>query len=145
MFLTFLRTNNNKANQDQTATLIDHVLTSLPGKVSQLGVIDLGLSYHDLIYCTRKASLPKSHKHNELFFSLNEKVLRRNIFEKYKRYCFSKLSDRYLCIWCLLRFYICRSNKFHGPSKTDQSEGQPNSKPWFDDQIMSAIATQDKL
>ena len=59
----------NKANQglDQTATLIDHIFTNSLDKVSQLGVIDRGLSDHDLIYCTRKISLPKSHKHNEIF------------------------------------------------------------------------------
>ena len=52
---------------DQTATLIDDILTNSPDKVSQSGVIDLGLSDHDLIHCTRKTSLPKSHKHNEIF------------------------------------------------------------------------------
>ena len=37
---------------DQTATLIGHILTNSPDKVIQSGVIDLGLSDHDLIYCT---------------------------------------------------------------------------------------------
>ena len=44
---------------DQSATLIDHILTKSPDKVSQSGVIDLGFSDHDLIYCTRKTSLQK--------------------------------------------------------------------------------------
>ena len=52
---------------DQTAALIDHIITNSSDKVSQSGVKDLGLSDHDLIYCTRKTSLPKSHKHNERF------------------------------------------------------------------------------
>ena len=52
---------------DQTATLIDHILTNSPDKVSQSGEIDLGLSDHDLSYCTRKTSLPKSYKHNAIF------------------------------------------------------------------------------
>ena len=54
---------------DQTSTLIDHILTNSPNKVSQSGVIDLGLSDHNLIYYTRKTSLPKSHKHNEILFA----------------------------------------------------------------------------
>ena len=54
---------------DQSATLIDHILTKSPDKVSQSGVIDLGFSDHDLIYCTRKTSLTKSHKHNKIFVS----------------------------------------------------------------------------
>ena len=79
---------------DQTATLIDHILTNSPDKVSQSGVIDLGLSDHDLIYCTRKTSLTKSHKHNEIFVrSLNrysaEKFLeipREIVFPNYLNY-----------------------------------------------------------
>ena len=54
---------------DQTASLVDHILTNSPEKVSQSGIIDLGLSYHDLMYCTRKKSLPKSHKHKEIFLA----------------------------------------------------------------------------
>ena len=54
---------------DQTATLVDHILTNSPDKVSQSGIIDLGLSDHDLMYCTRKKSLPKSHKHKEIFLA----------------------------------------------------------------------------
>ena len=52
---------------NQSATLIDYILTNSPGKVIQSGVIDLGLSDHDLIYGTRKTSLPNFHKHNEIF------------------------------------------------------------------------------
>ena len=79
---------------DQTATLIDHILTNSPDKVSQSGVIDLGLSDHDLIYCTRKTSLPKSHKHNEIFvrslkrYSAEKflEILREIVFPNYLTY-----------------------------------------------------------
>ena len=53
----------------QTATLIYNRLTNSPEKVSQSDVINLGLSDHDLIYCTRKTSLPISHKRNEILFA----------------------------------------------------------------------------
>ena len=46
----------------QTTTIIDYILTNLPDKVSQSRVIDYGLSDHDLIYSTKKISLPKYHK-----------------------------------------------------------------------------------
>ena len=39
-----------------TSTLIDHILASFPARVSQKGVIDVGISDHQLIYCTRKIS-----------------------------------------------------------------------------------------
>ena len=55
------------------------MLTNSPSKFSQSGVIDLRLSDHDLIYCRRKTSLPKSHKHNEIFF----RSLKRYSAEKF--------------------------------------------------------------
>ena len=42
-------------------TLLDHILTNSDEKVSQSGVIDIGLSDHQMIYCTRKIVRPKSN------------------------------------------------------------------------------------
>ena len=35
---------------DRTVTLLDHVLTNSSAKVSQSGLVDQGLSDHDLIF-----------------------------------------------------------------------------------------------
>ena len=43
-----------------TSTLIDHILTSAPSRVSQKGVINVGVSDHQLIFCTRKISRIKT-------------------------------------------------------------------------------------
>ena len=37
-----------------TATIINHILTSYSESVIQKGIIDAGLSDHQLIFCTRK-------------------------------------------------------------------------------------------
>ena len=47
----------------KTATLIDHALTNSSQKASQCGVIELGISDHGLVYCTRKAPSLKPNKH----------------------------------------------------------------------------------
>ena len=39
-----------------SSIILDHILASFPNRVSQLGVIDVGLSDHQIIYCTRKIS-----------------------------------------------------------------------------------------
>ena len=39
-----------------TSTLIDHILASLPSKLSQKGEINVGLPDHRFIFCTRKIS-----------------------------------------------------------------------------------------
>ena len=47
------------------ATVIDHILASYPGRVTQLAIVDVGLCDHQLIFCTRKVSSIKrgTHKH----------------------------------------------------------------------------------
>ena len=39
-----------------TSILIDHILAIFPSRVSQKGVIDVGISDHQLTFCTRKIS-----------------------------------------------------------------------------------------
>ena len=51
-----------------TSSLIDHILTTFPEKVSQQGIIDVGLSDHQSIYCTRKFSHTKVGTHKQITF-----------------------------------------------------------------------------
>ena len=41
---------------EHTKTLIHHILTNCPEKVIQNGVIEIGLSDPELVYCSRKVS-----------------------------------------------------------------------------------------
>ena len=53
-----------------TSTLIDHIVTSVHSRVSQKGVINVGVSDHQLIFCTRKVSRIKTggaHKYLNLY------------------------------------------------------------------------------
>ena len=104
---------------DQTATLIDHTLPDSPDKNSQSGVIDLGLSDHDLIYCTRKTSLPKSHKHNEIFV----RSLKRYSAEKFLEILREIVFPNYLTYACVNDAYsdfiyrLVKAINFIAPSK----------------------------
>ena len=51
----------------KTAILIDHVLTNFSQIVSQCSVIKVGISDHDLIYCTRKTPSLKPDKHKDIY------------------------------------------------------------------------------
>ena len=46
-----------------STSLLDHVLTNSTDRVSQFGVVDTGLSDHQLIYCTRKITRTKTNVH----------------------------------------------------------------------------------
>ena len=49
-----------------SSTIIDHILASFPDRVSQQGVIDVGVSDHQIIYCTRKISRIKRDTHKQI-------------------------------------------------------------------------------
>ena len=49
-----------------SSTLIDHILTNSREKISQSGVIDIGISDHQLIYLTRKLHRFKSNTHKQI-------------------------------------------------------------------------------
>ena len=49
-----------------TSTLLDHIVTNSSEKVSQKGVIEVGISDHQLIYCTRKNKRIMHSMHNQI-------------------------------------------------------------------------------
>ena len=53
---------------DNSKTTIDLILTSDYSNISQSGVIDIGLSDHCMIYCTRKLKRDYIGKHNNVTF-----------------------------------------------------------------------------
>ena len=52
----------------RTFSLIERILTTFPERVSQQEIIDLGLSNHQLIYCTKKFSRTKVGTHKQITF-----------------------------------------------------------------------------
>ena len=49
-----------------SATVIDHILASYPERVTQQGIIDVGLSDHQLVFCTRKIYWIKRGTHRQI-------------------------------------------------------------------------------
>ena len=49
-----------------TSSLLDHILTNAGWKILQKGVINIELSDHQLIYCTRKILRTKANTHNQI-------------------------------------------------------------------------------
>ena len=47
---------------ETTSSLLDHILTNATDKIAQSGIINVGLSDHQLIFCTRKTMKIKTGK-----------------------------------------------------------------------------------
>ena len=124
---------------DQTATLIDYILTNSPDKVSQSGVIDLDLSYRDLIYCSKNTSLPKSHKHKDIFVLSMKRYSAKKFLEILREIVFPNYLN-YTCVNDAYSDFIYRfvgTINFIVPAKKIRVKA--NSEPWFDSQIVSTI------
>ena len=60
-------------------TFIDHILTNSTEKIFQSGIIESGISDHQLIFCTIKVKRVKFHRHNNVVLrSLNHYTI--NLF-----------------------------------------------------------------
>ena len=70
---------------NQTVILIDHGLMNLPDNFNQSGVIDLGLSDHDLIYCTRNTSYQNPMNIMRLLFAQWKVIPPKGFWKFYER------------------------------------------------------------
>ena len=59
-----------------SSSIPGHVLASFPDRVSQSGVFDIGISDHQLIYCTRKTAKIKNYCHKQITFRSLKNVFR---------------------------------------------------------------------
>ena len=87
---------------ESTTTLIDHVLTNSPHKIIQSGVIEMSLSDHELIFCTRKTNKLKSNKHNELNIRTTKSHTAENFIELLNKIDFSN----YQTFSCVYKAYL---------------------------------------
>ena len=84
-----------------SSTIIDHMLGSFPNRVSQQSVIDVGLSDHQILYCTKKISRIKRGMHKEIRYrslknysaDIYEEALGRVDFPNYHN--FENINDAY--------------------------------------------------
>ena len=60
-----------------TSTLLDHILTNANQLVSNSGVLDIGLSDHQLVFCTRKNKKSKKI----INIKLSKQEVKKNILQ----------------------------------------------------------------
>ena len=122
-----------------TSTLIGHITTNSTEKIFQSGVIDSGISDHQLIFCTRKVKrvnvLLISLKHYTV--NLFDEGLRKVNFLNYER--FSNIDAAYTDFLNKLMKII---NEI-APSKEIRIKN--NNQDWFDREVADLIHVREKL
>ena len=127
-----------------TFSLLDHILTNAGWKISQKGVIDVGLSDHQLIYCTRKILRTKFNMHNQIrvrslknytpeFF--REELTKIN-FPDYN--IFSNVNIAYLDLVSKILSVVDKTAPFKDLRVKNKT------RDWFDDEVTEAIQLREK-
>ena len=127
-----------------SSTIIDHILASLPNRVSQLGVIDVWPD-HQFIYCTRKISKIKRGTHKEIrcrslknySADIYEEALGRVNFPNYNN--FENINDAYSNFTQKVIGVI----DLVAPIKSRRIK--QNSQELFDGEVAEKISVRDKL
>ena len=128
-----------------SATIIDHILASYQERVTQQGIISVGLSDHQLIFCPRKISRIKSgtHKHNKFrsFKNYSADLFKETLtsinFPNYQNF-----NDSTEAYDDFIQKIMVAIDKV-APIK--ERRIKHNSQEWFDGEISEAIKNCDKL
>ena len=129
----------------KTATLIDHVLTNSSQKVSQFGVIELGISDHNLIYCTRKAPSLRPSKGS----GISVRSMKNHTKEKFLELLRKPDFPDHTAFTCLNKAYqefiFKLSEVIDLPCPSKKLRLKANLKPWIDLKTISATCRRNKL
>ena len=127
-----------------TSTLLDQILNNSSEKASQKGVIDVGISDHQLIYCTRKIKRTKHNMHNQIQVRSLKKysaeiftnALKTVQFPNYN--IFSNVNVAYSDLLNKI------SNTIDRVAPIKEIIIKNNTQEWFDNEISEAIKIREK-
>ena len=128
-----------------TTSLLDHILTNSGERVSQSGVADVGLSDHQMTYCTREIACLKQNIH---------RFVKTRSFKNYSKDSYlQELENAKFPEYSKFTDINCAYSDFIGKLTTIIDKVAPvremrikaNSQEWFDEEIHEHIALRDKM
>ena len=128
-----------------SASLIDHILTNASEKISQSGVIDTGLSDHQLIFCTRKILKLKSGETKYVNYRSMKNYTKESFKEKLQNINFPDYERFQSSTLAYSDFINKLTDTIDDIAPMKQSKIKNSSQEWFDGEIAEKIAIRDKL
>ena len=127
-----------------SSTIIDHILTNRANNVSQSGVIDFGISDHNIIFFTRKIKKIKLNQHTYIKYrsfknySVNEyeEKLKQANFPNYLNF------DNMDAAYCSFLKILMNVIDSLAPSKERRIKGR--TQEWFDGEISELISIRNQ-
>ena len=127
------------------ASLLDHILSNSVEKISDSGIIDIGVSDHQLTFCTRKILRHKTNNHKNVYVrSLKnyniEKFSKSLQDAKFPNYdIFSNVDIAYEDLLKRL------SSAIESVAPLREVRIKNNSEDWFDGELRDKIKERDQL
>ena len=127
-----------------STSLLDHVLTNSADRVSQFGVVDTGLSDHQLIYCTRKITRTKTNVHNYIKTRSLKNYSQTLFLDKLRKVNFPDYSNFKDINNAYSDFTEKVTSVIDEIAPIKEIRVKNNSQDWFDAEINEEIERRDK-
>ena len=125
-----------------TSTFIDHILTNMNEKITQCGIINIGLSDHQMILCTRKIKKDKVGAHKQISF----RSFKNYSVDKYEKALGKVTFPNYEKLHNINKAYNDFFRKLIDVVNKTKTAGIKNtSNEWFDREIAEKLSIRDKL
>ena len=128
-----------------TSSLLDHIITNSECKVSNSGIIETGLSDHQLIYCTRKIKRERHNYHKQVELRIFKNYTVEGFINALSAIPFPNYSlfDNVDTAYTDFLEKISRVINEIAPFKNTRIKH--NSQEWFDGEIAEKIRVRNKL
>ena len=124
-----------------TSSLLNNILTNVGWKTSQKGVIDVGLSDHQFIQCSRKKLRTRVNMHNQIRVPTLKKCTPKLLTKELKKINFPIFFEVNIAYLDLVEKILCVVDKI-APFKTLRIKN--NTQDWFHDKVAQAIKIREK-
>ena len=128
-----------------TTTLIDHVLASSLEKISQSGVIDYGVSDHNIIFCTRKITKSKKGEQKITHFRSFKNYSAELFEEALQNIDFPNYEDFIDVDVAYSDFIFKLTNVIDKMAPMKQAKIKNNTQEWFDEEVADKINIRGKI
>ena len=130
---------------EKSETLLDHIITNSAQKVSQHGVLSLGVSDHQMIYCTRKSPKTKSFSHKYIKIRSMKNYSIDLFLKKLKLIKFPKYSEFMDINAAYSHFIQVITSIIDEIAPLKEIRIRNNTEEWMDEEVLEGIGIRVKL
>lgn len=130
---------------DRSTSLLDHILINSSSKISQQGVLNLGLSDHQLIYCTRKTTRSKIHQHTYVKIRTLKNYTKQLFLNKLSQIKFPNYIDFDDINAAYSHFIELITNIIDEIAPVKEIHIRKDTQDWVGQEVLEGIRSRDKL